>query len=84
MRILVTALGGLLVFAGCIWILQGFNILPGSFMTIRQAMGAPKSRGAQAMKALADFVEEMKASGFVGNALLRHGIQGAAVAPAAA
>ena len=33
MRILVTALGGLLVFAGCIWILQGFNILPGSFMT---------------------------------------------------
>ncbi|AXA70266.1 hypothetical protein LMG6001_01935 [Achromobacter insolitus] len=64
--------------------LPGLRLLPGSFMTIRQAMGAPKSRGAQAMKALADFVEEMKASGFVGNALLRHGIQGAAVAPAAA
>ncbi|APX74697.1 lysine-arginine-ornithine-binding periplasmic protein [Achromobacter insolitus] len=64
--------------------LPGLRLLPGSFMTIRQAMGAPKSRGAQAMKALADFVEEMKASGFVGNALRRHGIQGAAVAPAAA
>ncbi|GLK93316.1 ABC transporter substrate-binding protein [Achromobacter xylosoxidans] len=64
--------------------LPGLRLLPGSFMTIRQAMGAPKSRGAQAMKALADFVEERKASGFVGNALRRHGIQGAAVAPAAA
>ncbi|MFE0838698.1 ABC transporter substrate-binding protein [Achromobacter insolitus] len=64
--------------------LPGLRLLPGSFMTIRQAMGAPRSRGAQAMKALADFVEEMKASGFVGNALRRHGIQGAAVAPAAA
>lgn len=64
--------------------LPGLRLLPGSFMTIRQAMGAPRSRGAQAMKALADFIEEMKASGFVRNALLRHGIQGAAVAPAAA
>ncbi|MDH3064405.1 ABC transporter substrate-binding protein [Achromobacter insolitus] len=64
--------------------LPGLRLLPGSFMTIRQAMGAPRSRGAQAMKALADFVEEMKASGFVGNALRRHGIQGAAVAPAPA
>jgi hypothetical protein len=27
------ALGGLLVLVGGIWILQGINILPGSFMT---------------------------------------------------
>ena len=30
---------------------------------------------------LAEFVEEMKASGFVTSALQRHGIEGAAVAP---
>jgi polar amino acid transport system substrate-binding protein len=32
---------------------------------------------------LAAFVEDMKASGFVAAALARHGIEGAAVAPAA-
>ena len=51
-------------------------------MVIRQAMGVPKSRGAAAAQALAAFVEEMKASGFVARALARHGIQGASVAPA--
>ena len=25
--------GVLLLFAGCVWILQGINVLPGSFMT---------------------------------------------------
>jgi polar amino acid transport system substrate-binding protein len=60
----------------------GLRLLPGSFMTIRQAMGLPRSRGGEAQKALSDFVEEMKASGFVGEALARHGIGGAAVAPA--
>lgn len=64
--------------------LQGLRLLPGSFMTIRQAMGAPKNRGAEAMEVLSGFVEEMKASGFVANALRRHGIEGAAVAPVAA
>jgi polar amino acid transport system substrate-binding protein len=51
-------------------------------MVIQQAMGTPTSRGEAAQAALAAFVEEMKASGFVGEALKRHGIQGAAVAPA--
>lgn len=32
-RILGMALGGLLVLIGGVWILQGINILPGSFMT---------------------------------------------------
>ncbi|MBO9354981.1 transporter substrate-binding domain-containing protein [Bordetella petrii] len=64
--------------------LPGLRMLPGSFMTIRQAMGAPKSRGPEAAAALGAFVEEMKAGGFVAQALRRHGIQGAAVAPAAA
>lgn len=64
--------------------LPGLRLLPGRFMVIRQAMGLPKGRGAEAAAALAHYVEEMKASGFVAQALLRHGIQGAAVAPLAA
>lgn len=60
----------------------GLRLLPGRFMVIRQAMGCPRSRGAEAAGALAAFVEEMKASGFVAQALARHGIAGASVAPA--
>jgi len=52
-------------------------------MVIRQAMGVSKSRGEAAAHALRGFVEEMKASGFVAEALARHGIAGASVAPAA-
>ena len=40
-----------------------------------------KGRGAEAPSALALYVEEMKSGGFVAQALARHGIQGAAVAP---
>ncbi len=61
----------------------GLRLLPGRFMVIEQAMGLPKPRGEAARRVLADFVEEAKASGFVTQALHRHGIQGAAVAPAA-
>jgi polar amino acid transport system substrate-binding protein len=60
----------------------GLRLLPERFMVIRQAMGTPKSRGQAASDALYAFVEEMKASGFVADALRRHAIQGAAVAPA--
>lgn len=59
----------------------GHRMLPGRFMVIQQAMGLPQSRGAEAAQALAAFVQEMKASGFVDEALARHGIQGASVAP---
>ena len=61
----------------------GYRLLPGRFMVIQQAMGTPKSRGAEAAAYLAQFVEDMKSSGFVADALHRHGIQGASVAPAA-
>ncbi|PIF28188.1 amino acid ABC transporter substrate-binding protein (PAAT family) [Acidovorax sp. 56] len=64
--------------------LGGLRLLPGRFMVIQQAMGTPKGRGAAAQAALAQFVEDMKASGFVAEALARHGIQGASVAPAQA
>ncbi len=59
----------------------GVRLLPGRFMVIEQAMGVPKGRSA-AQAWLSGFIEEMKASGFVATALQRHGIEGAAVAPA--
>ncbi len=62
---------------------SGYRLLPGRFMVIQQAMGTPKSRGPEAAAYLANFVEDMKVSGFVAEALHRHGIQGASVAPAA-
>lgn len=61
----------------------GLRLLPGRFMVIRQAMGCPRSRGAAAAAELARFVEEMKSGGFVAQALARHGIAGASVAPPA-
>jgi polar amino acid transport system substrate-binding protein len=61
----------------------GLRLLDGRFMVIQQAMGTPKSRGLDAAAYLARFVEEMKASGFVADALARHGVAGASVAPAA-
>jgi polar amino acid transport system substrate-binding protein len=61
----------------------GARVLPGRFMLIQQAMGTPASRGAEAQALLAAFVEEMKASGFVADALARHRIDGPLVAPAA-
>jgi polar amino acid transport system substrate-binding protein len=61
----------------------GMRLLPGRFMVIRQAMGCPRSRGDAAAAALRAYVEDMKRSGFVAEALARHGISGASVAPAA-
>ena len=60
----------------------GVRLLPGRFMVIEQAMGVPKGRTA-AQAWLSGFIEEMKASGFVAEALRRHRIEGAAVAPRA-
>jgi polar amino acid transport system substrate-binding protein len=59
----------------------GLRILPGRFMVIQQAMGLPKSRGEIASRLLSEFVEEMKASGFIAESLKKHHIFGASVAP---
>jgi polar amino acid transport system substrate-binding protein len=59
----------------------GVRVLPGRFMVIEQAMGTPAGRGEAARVALASFVEETKASGFVADSLRRHGIRGGTVAP---
>jgi polar amino acid transport system substrate-binding protein len=76
------------VAAGIRQVLEGWaaqdpslRLLPGRFMVIRQAMGLPAGRGEAAAQVLAGFVERMKASGFVAEALARHGVEGASVAP---
>lgn len=63
--------------------LDGMRWLAGCFIVIQQAMGTPKGRGPAAAAFLSAFVEEMKQSGFVAEALARHRIQGATVAPPA-
>jgi polar amino acid transport system substrate-binding protein len=57
------------------------RLIDGRFMEIRQAMGTPRGRDAGA-RYLQTFVEEMKASGFVAEALKRSGQGDATVAPA--
>jgi polar amino acid transport system substrate-binding protein len=58
------------------------RVMDGRFMEIQQAMGTPHGRDAGA-KYLRHFVEEMKASGFVADALKRSNQPDAAVAPPA-
>ncbi len=63
----------------------GGRVLSGHFMTIPQAAGVPRGRPAAA-RFVREFIEEMKASGFVAEALRRHGLgpDDAIVAPPAA
>lgn len=58
----------------------GLRLLGGRFMVINQAMAMPRARSAAAAAHLDDFVGRMKKSGFVAEALQRHGISGAKVA----
>ena len=60
----------------------GLRLIDGRFMVINQAMGMPRGRDA-AHAYLKTYVEEMKATGYIATALVRHKIEGAAVAPAA-
>lgn len=62
----------------------GLRLLPERFMVIEQAMAIPKSRGTLAASLLKAFVEDVKAQGFVLEALRRNKVAGANVAPAAA
>jgi polar amino acid transport system substrate-binding protein len=56
------------------------RVIPGRFMVIEQAMGTPRGRD-NGVRYLRRFVEEMKASGFVADALKASGQLDAAVAP---
>ncbi len=58
------------------------RVMDGRFMAIEQAMGTPKGREAGALY-LREFVEEMKASGFVARGLEKSGQGDATVAPRA-
>jgi polar amino acid transport system substrate-binding protein len=60
---------------------DGLRLLPGRFMVIEQAMGQPQGTSPAARDALAKFVAEMKANGFIKDSLTRHQIQGATIAP---
>jgi polar amino acid transport system substrate-binding protein len=62
--------------------LPGTRVIDGSFMAIGQAAGVPRARQAAA-RYLAQFIEEVKASGFVQEALAQSGVTEATLAPPA-
>lgn len=55
----------------------GLKLIDEPFMVIQQAMGVAKTRGGGAAQYLRDFVDDLRALGFVREALTRHGIKGA-------
>jgi polar amino acid transport system substrate-binding protein len=63
--------------------LPGSRVLDGRFTTIQQAVGTPAGREAGAAY-LRAFVEDIKAKGFVAQAIERNGARGLTVAPPAA
>ena len=63
--------------------LPGSRILDGRFLAIGQAVGIVKGRDAGA-KYLREFVEDVKASGLVAQAIEKAGVHGVAIAPPAA
>ena len=58
--------------------LPGARILDGHFMTVQQAVGTPKSKG-NAIPYLSRFVDAARASGFVGDLIRQHGVEGLSV-----
>ena len=62
--------------------LPGSRLLDGQFTAVQQAIGTPKARGVGAAF-LRAFVEEVKASGLVAEAISRNGSEGVSVAPPA-
>ena len=58
------------------------RVMDGRFMAIEQAMGTPKGRE-RGGRFLREFIEEMKASGFIAKALDKSGQRDATVAPRA-
>ncbi|WP_218917654.1 transporter substrate-binding domain-containing protein [Nocardioides dokdonensis] len=62
----------------------GHRVLEPAFMGIQQAVGTTRSRSAGTLAFLHDVVEELKADGFVADALERSGRRDARVAPPSA
>jgi polar amino acid transport system substrate-binding protein len=63
--------------------LPGSRLLDGRFSSVQQAMGTPLGRDRAGFVYLCDFVEEMKASGFVADRIAARGVVGLSVAPPA-
>jgi len=62
--------------------LPGSRVLDGRFMAIQQALGIPKARET-GLKYLREFIEDVKASGFVAQAIDKAGNHGVSIAPPA-
>ena len=60
--------------------LPGSRVLDGQFSSVRQAMGTPRGRDDAGFAYLCEFVEEMKADGFVADRIAAHGVVGLSVA----
>jgi len=63
--------------------LPGSRVLDGGFSSVQQAMGTPRGRDEAGFAYLRAFVEEMKATGFVGERIAAHSVVGLSVAPPA-
>jgi polar amino acid transport system substrate-binding protein len=63
--------------------LPGSRVLDGQFSSVRQAMGTPRRRDEAGFTYLCEFVEEMKATGFVADRIAAHSVVGLSVAPPA-
>jgi len=62
--------------------IPGARVLDGQFTAVQQAIGTPKARE-NAAKYLFAFVEDVKASGLVGDLISRNAVEGVSVAPPA-
>jgi len=60
--------------------LPGSRILDGRFTVVQQSVGTPQGRPTAA-KYLGEFAKDIKASGFVAQAIARHAVRGVTVAP---
>jgi polar amino acid transport system substrate-binding protein len=60
--------------------LPGSRVLEGQCTSVKQSIGTPKGRDAGA-KYLREFVEDVKASGFVARSIAKNGVRGVSVAP---
>ena len=60
--------------------LPGARILEGQFSAVQQSVGTPRDRQASAAW-IAEVVEDLKASGFVSDAIAKHKVSGLSVAP---
>ena len=62
--------------------LPGSRVLEGQCTSVKQSIGTPKGRDT-AVKYLSEFVEDVKASGFVARLIAENGVRGVSVAPPA-